>query len=351
MAVDVAPSDGCARSQEAALGGQRVAFDVGVVGADRRLEVRPGTRLPRRRAVQLRREVARVALGVDDVSDARRRARVRALVQPADVELVVVREIDADRSVGLNPGERTIVGVQASREALDVVGRGVLHDGAGRERVRVVQRETGRIVEQLAVGAGHSASGRLGALGAALPAEAGLLHVEQADDGTVIDFDDVVRLSEARVGGQVQLRTDRRRQIGARVELVLLTRVLHLIRHRHVQRVGVPADVRRRHLNRAELVVEIRAHVEANGVGATAHVRAVQTAATEVNDRLARVGEVVVAREAVLDARRALSRGERGGLHRIQLTANRRRCANLVTEARVLRLVRVPVVDRPRLGA
>src|SRR4029079_2758537 len=87
-----------ARREVASLSPSLIVLGVGVFRTRRRLEVDRRPELPGRSARRLGGEVpASVALRVD-VADARGRARVRAFVQPADMELSLVRPVDADRA-------------------------------------------------------------------------------------------------------------------------------------------------------------------------------------------------------------------------------------------------------------
>ena len=77
---------------------------------------------------------------------------------------------------------------------------------------------------------------------------------------------------------EVELGAQRGVEVRPRVEPVRLPRMEHLVRHRHVQRVVVEVDIVLRHLDRAVLVIQVRADVEPNRVVPAAHVRAVQAA-------------------------------------------------------------------------
>src|SRR6478672_714523 len=97
----------CARGERSTLVERLIVLEVRVLRSDRRFEVDRRTELPGRRAGDFRREVpAAVVLRVH-VADARRRALVRALVQTADMELVLARPVDTDGAFVLHPGERT----------------------------------------------------------------------------------------------------------------------------------------------------------------------------------------------------------------------------------------------------
>ena len=334
---------------------QRVGFCIGVIRTNGRLEVGPRAWLPCTGAGQLRREVALVVTIVGHVAAPRRGARIGALVQLADVKAVEAEQVDTHRAFILHPGERTPAGLRAAGEALDVGAGDVLHDGAGRERVVIVQQESRGILEALAVRSRHAAPGQLRAGGTALPSIARLPGVEHADDERVVGLDEVARLAEARVHVEVHLGTQRCRHVRAEVHALLRARVQHRVRHGHVERVLEEADVLLRHLHRTEFIVEISAREEAERLRTTAHAHAQQAASAQVNGGVGGILEQVVAGEAVRLTLGALREGERGRCHGAKLTAHFGSARHpgrveQLAEIRVRGLVIVAIGDRAGLA-
>ena len=109
-----------------------------------------------------------------------------------------------------------------------------------------------------------------------------MADVEQRDDAATCPARSSCRLAEAGVRGEVELRAERRREVRAERFALLRFAGEAFVADWHVQRSWKQRTLERRHLDRAELVVDVAAGEEANRLVAAAHVHAEQAAAAEV---------------------------------------------------------------------
>ena len=244
-------------------GGQGVGLHVGVVAADRRLEVHPRARLPGGRAGGLRRETcesrasgrtrcrcARWRPSWDTRSAGRCGTRRRPARSTPTVPSFCIQGSGRQLASKLPVVRCTSTGVM---NCMIEPGANELYSCSGKP----VGSRKGLSRPQPAV---------LGSSGAALVAVVRLAHVQQRDEQRVVRLDRVVRLGESCVGREVELGAQLRRQVRAEVELLLIARVEHGVGDGRVQGVLEERLVLRRHLDRSILVVEIAADEKAHGV-------------------------------------------------------------------------------------
>src|SRR4029077_10515310 len=103
-------------------------------------------------------EVAQVRAGIRREAETAR-AEVRAIAAAAEIRVRAARVIETDVRAGRHPRVRTVVGVEAADEAVDLLVHGLLEDVARRERAITILREAERakavvLVARAAVRAG-----------------------------------------------------------------------------------------------------------------------------------------------------------------------------------------------------